>query len=131
MKLWSMKPYGWITKQYSEWDSLVAQRVKSFPAMWETWIQSLSQEDPLVKKMSTHSSILAWKTPGMEEPGSSIGLQRAGHDWATSLPLSFWVREALCKRFHAILFHLYYILEQVEPIFCDKKKIRTVVTSGE
>ena len=41
------------------------------------------------------------------------------------------MREALCKRFHAILFHLYYILEQVEPIFCDKKKIRTVVVLSE
>ena len=129
MKLWSVKPYGWIAKHYSEWESLVAQRMKSLPAIWETWIQSLGWEDPLVKKMATHYSILAWKTPWTEEPGGSIGLQRAGHDWATSLSLSFW--EILCKRLHAILFNLYYILEQVEPIFCDPPpKIRTIVTSG-
>ena len=39
--------------------SLVAQRLKSLPAMWETWVQSLGQEDPLEKEMTTHSSILA------------------------------------------------------------------------
>ena len=55
--------------------------------MWETWVQSLGWEDPLEKEMATHSSTLAWKIPWMEEPGrlQSIGLQRVGHDWATSL----------------------------------------------
>ena len=50
--------------------SLVAQRVKSLPAMWETQILSLGWEDPLEKEMATHSSILAWKIPWMEEPSS-------------------------------------------------------------
>ena len=49
--------------------SLVAQTVKRLPAMQGTWIQSLGQEDPLEKEMATHSSILAWKIPWMEEPG--------------------------------------------------------------
>ena len=49
--------------------SLVAQMVKCLPAMWETWVRSLGQEDPLEKEMATHSSILAWKIPWMEEPG--------------------------------------------------------------
>ena len=44
--------------------SLVAQTVKNLPAMKETWVQSLGQEDPLEKGMSTHSSILAWRIPG-------------------------------------------------------------------
>ena len=44
--------------QYS-WSSLVAQMVKKPPAMWETWVQSLGQEDPLEEGMATHSSILA------------------------------------------------------------------------
>ena len=39
--------------------------------MWETWVRSLGQEDPLEKEMATHSSILAWKTPVTEEPGGS------------------------------------------------------------
>ena len=43
--------------------------VKNPPAMWETWVQSLGQEDPLEKEMATHSSILAWKIPWTEEPG--------------------------------------------------------------
>ena len=50
-------------------DSLMAQAVKSLPSMRETWVRSLSQEDPLEKEMATHSSILAWKIPWMEEPG--------------------------------------------------------------
>ena len=62
--------------------SLVAQTVKRLPAMWETWVQSLGQEDPLEKEMATHSSTLAWKIPWMEEPGGlqSMGSQRVGHD---------------------------------------------------
>ena len=43
--------------------SLVAQKVKNLPAVWETWVQSLGQEDPLEKGMVTHSSILAWRIP--------------------------------------------------------------------
>ena len=60
----------------------VAQMVKSLPAIQKTWDQSLGQEDPLEKEMATHSSILAWKIPRMEEPGGlqSIGLQRVGHN---------------------------------------------------
>ena len=47
----------------------MAQTVKRLPTMWETWVRSLNQEDPLEKEMATHSSILAWRTPWMEEPG--------------------------------------------------------------
>ena len=62
--------------------SLVAQTVKCLPAMRETWVQSLGQEDPLEKEMATHSSTLAWKIPWMDEPGrlQSMGSQRVGHD---------------------------------------------------
>ena len=49
--------------------SLVAQRVKNLLAVRETWVQSLSQEDPLEKEMATHSSVLAWRIPRTEEPG--------------------------------------------------------------
>jgi len=50
--------------------------------MRETWVHSLGQEDLLEKEMATHSSILAWKIPWMEEPGGlqSMGSQRVGHD---------------------------------------------------
>jgi len=43
--------------------SLVAQMVKNLPAMQETWVQSLGQEDPLEKEIATHSGILAWRIP--------------------------------------------------------------------
>ena len=48
--------------------------------MQETWVRSLGQEDPLEKEMATHSSILAWRIPWMEEPGGlqSMGSQRVG-----------------------------------------------------
>ena len=49
------------------WTSLVAQMVKLLPTVWETWVRSLGQEDPLEKAMATHSSTLAWKIPWMEE----------------------------------------------------------------
>ena len=49
--------------------SLVAQTVKNLPAMQETWVPSLGQEEPLEKDMATRSSILAWRIPWMEEPG--------------------------------------------------------------
>ena len=53
--------------------------------MWETRVQSLGQEDPLEKEMATHSSILVWKIPWMEELGrlQSMGSQRVGHNWVT------------------------------------------------
>ena len=56
--------------------------VKRLPAMQETRVQSLGWEDPLEKEMAIHSSTLAWKIPGTEEPGGlqSMGPQRAGHD---------------------------------------------------
>ena len=55
----------------------MAQVIKSLPAMWQTQVQSLGWEDPLEKEMATHSSILAWKIPWMEEPGrfQSMGSQ--------------------------------------------------------
>ena len=66
--------------------SLLAQTVKNLLTMQETWVWSLSQEDPLEKGMATHSSILVWRIPWTEEHRGlqSMGLQRVGHDWATS-----------------------------------------------
>ena len=56
--------------------------VKNLPALQEMRVQSMGQENPLEKEMAAHSSILAWKTPRMEEPGrlQSIGSQRVRHD---------------------------------------------------
>ena len=62
--------------------SLVAQTVKRLPAMRETRVRSLGQEDPMEKEMATHSSILAWRIPWMEEPGR---LQSTGSQSRTRL----------------------------------------------
>ena len=67
--------------------SLVVQRLKCLPAMWETWVRSLGREDPLEKEMATHSSILAWRIPWREELG---GLQSTGRkELDTTEPLHF------------------------------------------
>ena len=52
----------------NKWASLVTQAVKNLPAIQEMWVQSLGQKDPLEKGLATHSSILAWRIPGTEEP---------------------------------------------------------------
>ena len=60
----------------------MAQTVKCLPTVWETQVPSLGREVLLEKEMATHSSILAWEIPWMEEPGrlQSRGSQRVGHD---------------------------------------------------
>ena len=77
--------------------------------MWETQVQSLSQEDPLEKEMATHSRSLAWRIPWTEEPGGlqSLGLQRVGHELATSL------------HFTSLLFILFIIAKASDKELCD------------
>ena len=60
----------------------MAQTVKRLSIMWETWVRSLGQEDPLEKEMATHYSTIAWKIPWMEEPGrlESMASQRVRHN---------------------------------------------------
>ena len=60
--------------------------VKNPPAMQETWVQSLGQEDPPEKEMATHSSILSWRIPWTEEPGrlQSMGPQQSDMTWSLS-----------------------------------------------
>ena len=60
----------------------MAQTIKNLPAVWETQVQTLGQEDPLEKDMATHSSTLSWRIPWTEEPGGlqSMGSQRVGHN---------------------------------------------------
>ena len=71
------------------WASLVAQMVKNLPAMQETHVQSLDQEDPLEKGMATHSNILPWKISWTEEPGGlqSMGLQSQMDIWVIFFPI--------------------------------------------
>ena len=71
--------------------SLVAQWWRIRLPMQETWVRSLGREDPLEKEIATHSSILAWRIPWTEKPSGlqSMGSQRVGHDWVTSLELNY------------------------------------------
>ena len=64
----------------------LAQTIKNRPVMQETWVRSLSWEDPLEEGLTTYSSILAWRIPWTEELGGlqSMGSQRVGHDGATN-----------------------------------------------
>ena len=75
---------------------LVAQLVKNLPAIQETWVWSLGQEDPLEKEMATHSSLLAWRIPWTEEPEEADRLQSMGsrvrHNWAIKPPPPLAIR---------------------------------------
>ena len=83
---------GWVTDTFTftftvyPGASLVAQMAKNLPAMQETQLWSLGGEDPLEKRMATHSSILAWEIPWLEESGGlqSIGSQRVRRNWVTN-----------------------------------------------
>ena len=93
-------PSTWFISFVLSWAgaSLVAQMVKNPPAVQETQVQCLDQEDLLEKEMATHSSILAWEIPWTEKPGrlQSMRSQRVGHDWTTeqlnSKAMSVWAR---------------------------------------
>ena len=96
--------------------SLVAQSVKSLPAMQVTWGWSLVWEDPLEKEMATHSRILAWRIPWTEEPGGlqSMGSQRVGHDCHYLHFQNYYaylVKEAKQNRIHDVWFYFCKILE--------------------
>ena len=74
------------------------ERLKCLPAMWETCVRSLGREDPLEKEMATHSSILAWRIPWMEEFG---GLQSMGRKESDTT-----------ERLH---FHFHFIVRTNDP----------------
>ena len=102
--------------------SPVSQMVKNPLAVWETWVQSLSREDPLEKGMDTHSSILAWRISWTVEPGrlQSMGLQGVRHHWPilTSLPdCSVIIMQILGSVAPGILFvFLKYFLAILGPL---------------
>ena len=108
----------------------MAQRLKHLPAMWETQVWSLGREDPLEKEMATHSSLLAWRIPWTEEPGGlhSTGLQRVGHDWATSLSLSPSKLNMDSTKFLSKS-HLYFFFAEIDKLilkFICKFKVHRI-----
>ena len=74
--------YALFKVGFSDKEQVLSQTVKNLPAMRETQVQSLGQEDPLEEGMATFSSILAWRIPWTQEPGGlqSMGSQRVGHE---------------------------------------------------
>ena len=96
------------------WTSLVAQTVKCLSTTWETRVQSLVWEDPLEKEVAIHSSTIAWKIPWTEEPGrlQSMGSQRVGHDWATSLHSRVHLAPCLENTNNTYIIQVQHLVEQ-------------------
>ena len=100
---WNFK----ILSSFIRWGaSLVAQTVKDLPAIQETWVQSLAWDDPLEKGKATHSSILAWRIPWIEEPGrlQPMRLQRVRHDWSYLAHVYIYFSFGSLFLFYSILF---------------------------
>ena len=100
------------------WASLVAWILKHLPAMQETWVRSLGQDNPLQREMATHSSTLAWKIPWMEEPGrlQFMGLQ--SWTWLSNFTDSLVPYLGKCCTIHSVFGHwniwifLFFFLSQ-------------------
>ena len=76
--------------------------------MWETRVQSLGWEDPLEKGKANHSSILAWRIPWTKQ---SMGSQRVGHNWVTSLSLAaFKIQAWFTKLCLGVAFFVFILL---------------------
>ena len=114
------------------WASLVAQRLKRLPAMWETWVRSLGWEDPLEKEMATHSSMPSWRSPWTEKLGGlqSTGSQRVRHDWVTSISLFtfiWWSKSVTSKHYR----EFYFIIRDYScsnPL--NERSVRTIWVSS-
>ena len=95
----------------------MAQTVKNLPAVWKNQVQFLDQEDPLEKKMTTHSGILAWEIPWTDEPG---GPQSTGHkelDTTEQLTLSHWL--VAHYPVHVCVHDQFSLVTQSSPTLCD------------
>ena len=117
----------WTELNYCFPASLVAQIIKFLPAMQETRVWSLGQENSLEKKIATHSSILAWRIPWTEQPGGllSMRLQWVIHDWITntftlSLFFSTHISRKLCSNYGIYWSEAFDILILYYLAYCDK-----------
>ena len=98
---------------------MVVQTVKNQPAMQETKVWSLGQEDPLEKEMATHSSVLAWRIPWTEELGclQSMGLHRVRHDWLTKKTTHTHTGDAPRKNKEVTGMVRFWIMDITVPLF--------------
>ena len=116
---------------------LVAQMVKNLPAMQQTWVWSLGQEDPLEKENATHSSILAWEIPWTEEPAGLQSMDHKESDTVEQIIFSLsHTHEGMCLHKHLhmnIHRNLIRIESEINPsvqeqvngqtiMLCDKNK---------
>ena len=129
----SLSSFAFIKRLFSSslLASLVAQTVEHLFAMQETWVRSLGWEDPLEKEMAAHSSILAWKSPWTAEPDRlpSMGSQRVGHDWVTSLSLSLLL-SAIRMVSSAYLRLLIFLLDILIPAYASSSPAFLVMYSA-
>ena len=103
---------------------LVTQTVKRLPTMWETRLWPLGWEDTLEKEMAIHSSTIAWKIRWIEEPGrlQSMGSQRVGHNWATSLLLRYNTHTTIVMLSKCTVYGFYHIHRIGNHHYCFSKK---------
>ena len=116
--MYIFEPFKYILKDdFTLWASLVAQMVKNLPAMWEIWVWSLGQEDPLEKGMATHSSILAWRIPWTEKPGWLPIHRTAELDTIEQPTLPKISAEA-----YLIFYHFTYLFSLTQNYFVNDEK---------
>ena len=107
------------THTYTYSSFLMAQMVKHLLAVQETPVRSLHWEDPLEKRMATHSSILAWKIPWIEKPGGrwSLGWQRVGHDCSDLAHMHIYINVIIVVYFfHELAFLLQFLLNKCSSV---------------
>ena len=90
--------------------------VRNLPAMQETWVGSLGQEDPLEEGMATHSRTLVWRIPWTEEPGGlqSIGSQRVGHDCSNLAHTHPLNHSVVHRNLNSVTGQLYFKNKQID-----------------
>ena len=101
----------------------MVQTVKNLPAVWETWVQSLGQEDPLEKRMATHSSTLAWGIPWTGESAGleSMGSQRIRHNWVTNTFTTLTISLGIGQEMGKMPFIFWYNIIKLENVLGFKR----------
>ena len=116
------QPSPWVPlgiSFYLRWASLVAPMMKNVPAMQETWVWSLGQEDPLEKRMATFSRSLAWRIPWTEEPGGlqSLGSQRVRYNWTTDFLIISFPFPSLFVLFFFFCFNSKFVINKEVKLY--------------
>ena len=117
-----------VENQGYDWASLVAQMVKCLPAMQETQVQSLGQEDLLEEEIATDSNILAWKIPWTVESGwlQSMGSQKVRHNWVTehacTVDRQCFVSFRWTAKWRSLLWSLLWQIQCFKQALCSSRE---------